>query len=108
MSKITDLRIDILGYADDLVIIARGFCQSTLSLIIENTINNWCRDNRLSVTRNADKTVIMPFTKKRRLDKLVKTKLSDKEFQVRKNFLLYILNCIYLYRINRYGSKRSL
>ncbi|CAK1595342.1 unnamed protein product [Parnassius mnemosyne] len=78
--KMADIRIDTLGYADDLVIVVRGFCQSILSSIIQrvlNTINNRCRDNSLS--GNADTTVIMPFTNKRRLDKLVQ-KLMVKKY----------------------------
>ncbi|XP_063381255.1 uncharacterized protein LOC134667773 [Cydia fagiglandana] len=66
-----ELRIDTQGYADDLVVTVRGNCQSTLSDLMQralNTINTWCGENELSI--NADKTIIVPFTNKRKLDKL--------------------------------------
>lgn len=71
--RLANLHIDAQGYADDLVIVVRGFCQSTISSIMQrglNTVSDWCGKSGLSV--NAEKTVIVPFTKKKRLDKLVK------------------------------------
>lgn len=77
--RLADLRIDAQGYADDLVIVVRGFCQSTISSIMQkalNTVSDWCGNSDLSV--NAGKTVIVPFTNKRRLDRLVNPKLNGK------------------------------
>lgn len=77
--RLAELQIDAQGYADDLVIVVRGFCQNTVSQIIQKglkTVNDWCVESDLSV--NADKTIIVPFTKKRRLDKLIMPKLNGK------------------------------
>lgn len=71
LHKMAALRIDTQGYADDLVVTVRGNCQSTISYLMQralNTINAWCGDNELSI--NADKTIIVPFTNKHKLDKL--------------------------------------
>lgn len=77
LRKMEELRIDTQGYADDLVIVVRGFCQSTISYLMQkalSAIHNWCKDNELRI--NADKTVIVPFTRKKRLDKLVQPSLN--------------------------------
>ncbi|XP_047987119.1 uncharacterized protein LOC125226977 [Leguminivora glycinivorella] len=71
LRRMADLQIDTQGYADDLVVTVRGNCQSTISYLMQralNTINAWCGENELSI--NADKTIIVPFTNKKRLDKL--------------------------------------
>lgn len=77
---LSDQRIEVQGYADDLVIMVRGFCQSTLSCLLQNALSvvgKWCKDNNLNV--NADKTVVIPFTNKRKLDKLAPPRLNGKE-----------------------------
>ncbi|KAJ8735608.1 hypothetical protein PYW07_007228 [Mythimna separata] len=64
--------LDVHSYADDVVACVVGPCQSTVSSILQrslNTINTWCTENHLSV--NPSKTTIVPFTRKRKLDKLV-------------------------------------
>lgn len=71
LHKMADLRVDTQGYADDLVVTIRGNCQSTLSYLMQkalDAINLWCGEHELSV--NADKTVVVPFTNKRKLDQL--------------------------------------
>lgn len=77
LHKMAELRIDTQGYADDLVIIVRGFCQSMISYIMQramNIVDKWCRDNELAI--NAAKTVVVPFTNKRQLADLVKPQLN--------------------------------
>ncbi|XP_069357560.1 uncharacterized protein [Maniola hyperantus] len=74
-----ELRIDTQGYADDLVVMVRGSCQSTISYLMQgalNTIEKWCRENQLAV--NAEKTVIVPFTRRRNLEKLESPKLNNR------------------------------
>lgn len=59
------------GYADDLVISIVGKCPDTVSSLMQNAlrkVERWCVQFRLSV--NASKTVIVPFTRRRILDKL--------------------------------------
>ncbi|XP_039762519.1 uncharacterized protein LOC120635572 [Pararge aegeria] len=73
-----NLHFDVQGYADDLVVTVRGVCQDTLSHRMQralNTIEKWCIENELTV--NADKTVIIPFTRKRKIDNLKPPKLKN-------------------------------
>lgn len=58
-------------YADDLVIVVRGAHGEIISDIMQTALNlvaNWCEVEQLSV--NPRKTVVIPFTKRRKLDKL--------------------------------------
>ncbi|CAH0712852.1 unnamed protein product, partial [Brenthis ino] len=74
-----DLDYDTQGYADDLVVVVRGPCLNTISTRLQgalNTITRWCRENELSI--NADKTVIVPFTRKRKLVRLTELRLNGK------------------------------
>jgi hypothetical protein len=56
---------EIVGYADDLVIIVRGKDDRTISERMQEAINstaNWCQTQGLRI--NPNKTVIVPFTKR--------------------------------------------
>lgn len=67
------------GYADDLVVHIVGKCPATVSSLMQNAlkkIERWCCDVNLSV--NANKTVIVPFTRRRALDGLKPPKLFGK------------------------------
>ena len=80
--KLHDRKIDAIGYADDLVVIIRGFCQTSIADQMQlalNTISGWCHENELNI--NADKTVIVPFTRKRLLDNLYKPTLNGNQIQ---------------------------
>ncbi|XP_050667740.1 uncharacterized protein LOC126967322 [Leptidea sinapis] len=85
-----ELRIDTQGYADDLVIMIRGDSQSTISYLIQkalNIISKWCQENELAV--NADKTVLVPFTRKRKLEGLISPRLNNRSipFSDKVNYL---------------------
>ena len=57
------------GYADDIVIIARGKFEETVCDIVQNGLNitnMWCQSVGLSI--NPTKTVAVPFTKRRKLN----------------------------------------
>lgn len=79
LERLTESHFEVQGYADDLVIMVRGFCQMTISDRIQgalNTVIKWCKENFLSV--NPDKTIIVPFTKRTKLDKLSTPKVNGK------------------------------
>ncbi|XP_050684276.1 uncharacterized protein LOC126979109 [Leptidea sinapis] len=85
--KMDELRIDTQGYADDLVIMNRGDSQSTISYLIQkalNIISKWCQENELAV--NADKTVLVPFTRKRKLEGLISPRLNNRSLSSRYRF----------------------
>ncbi|KAL0820148.1 hypothetical protein ABMA28_005307 [Loxostege sticticalis] len=57
-----------VGYADDLVILARGRFPATVSDIMQKALSmleEWCDENHLSV--NPGKTTVIPFTRLRKL-----------------------------------------
>jgi ribonuclease HI len=57
---------EVIGYADDIVLMVRGKVESTISSRIQAALNltwNWCTKHNLSI--NPSKTVIVPFTKRR-------------------------------------------
>ncbi|CAB0004279.1 unnamed protein product [Nesidiocoris tenuis] len=60
---------EVVGYADDLAIIIRGKFDSTLSDRLQGALDithQWCEQEGLHL--NPNKTVIVPFTNRRRLN----------------------------------------
>ena len=63
--------IDLQAYADDLVIIVKGKSDEMISTILQvvlDATNQWCAREKMSI--NPQKMVVVPFTKKRKLDGL--------------------------------------
>jgi len=63
--------IQCQGYADDIVIIARGKFEETLCDIIQlglKMTSDWC--NEVGLNLNPTKTVIVPFTRRYKLQRL--------------------------------------
>lgn len=63
--------VEVQAYADDLVLLIKGDNNTTISLVLQevlNTIMNWCEREEMSI--NPQKMVIVPFTKKRKLNGL--------------------------------------
>lgn len=71
-----------IGYADDIVIIAKGKFEETLCDLIQGGLNQtkeWCKSVGLSV--NPAKTTLVPFTRKRRLPRLRNIQFSGVELE---------------------------
>ena len=67
--KLCGLGYEAIGYADDLAIIITGKFDLTVSDIMKSALRevlNWCVSEGLSI--NPNKTVLVPFTKRYRLD----------------------------------------
>jgi hypothetical protein len=57
-----------VGYADDIAILINGIFTHTVSEVLQAalcTVHKWCEKTKLSI--NPNKTVIIPFTRKREL-----------------------------------------
>ncbi|KAI5754342.1 hypothetical protein M8J77_007902 [Diaphorina citri] len=69
LNLLTSNGYEVIGYADDIVIIIRGKYEEVISDLMQNALNitaRWCRSNGLSI--NPNKMTIVPFTRKRRLN----------------------------------------
>jgi ribonuclease HI len=80
--KLNNLGLHTQGYADDLVTSIMGVDHGTISELMQRAlriIEKWCNEHCLSV--NPDKTVIVPFTTKRKLEKLRAPKLYGKKLE---------------------------
>jgi hypothetical protein len=67
--ELDKLGYEVLGFADDLVVMVRGKDDKTISNRLQNAlqyINNWCRGHNLCV--NPTKTIIVPFTRRRKTE----------------------------------------
>ena len=56
------------AFADDLVVLIRGFCKSTLRDIAQSTLNKisaWCHSNGLILSYSTLKTKVVLFTRKK-------------------------------------------
>jgi ribonuclease HI len=65
LTNLEDRGYEVIGFADDLVIIVRGKDDSLLSDRIQSALNyatNWCRNSNLNI--NPKKTVVVPFTRR--------------------------------------------
>src|SRR5699024_703740 len=68
LHRLTELGIDCIGYADDIVIVARDKYEGILCDIVEEGLRvteQWCKSVGLGI--NLTKTAIVPFTRKRKL-----------------------------------------
>lgn len=68
LTTLMKANIDVLGYADDIAIIVRGKSENTISELTQTAlciVERWCKRHKLSV--NTSKTVIVPFTKRRKV-----------------------------------------
>lgn len=68
LKALSDSGYDVQGYADDLVIVVRGKHDETISRLMQNAFDkvwDWCMSSGLSI--NPSKTVIVPFTKRRKV-----------------------------------------
>ena len=80
LHKLAGKGFTCLGYADDLVIIIRGRFARVISEQTQtalNIVDNWCKQDRLSV--NAQKTQVVAFTKRRALQGLKPPVLGGRE-----------------------------
>jgi len=78
LDRLTRRGILCQGYADDIVIIARGKYEETLCDIIQlglNMTSGWCKEVGLSL--NPSKTVIVPFTNRYKLQIMKAITLSE-------------------------------
>ena len=69
ITELNDARFNTQGYADDLVVMIVAKHDDTLSQMMQNAlnmINNWCLKEDLNI--NPNKTVIVPFTNRRKLN----------------------------------------
>lgn len=69
LKKLTLLGYDVIGYADDVALIVRGKFDETLSSRLQSALNyimQWCEQEGLNI--NPAKTVIIPFTNRRKHD----------------------------------------
>jgi hypothetical protein len=69
-----------VGYADDIAILINGKFPYTLSEVLQTapcTVQKWCEKTSLSI--NSNKTIIIPFTRKRELKGLEEPSLTTKE-----------------------------
>ena len=67
LRNLTELGFEVVGFADDVVILVRGKFDSTVSERMQLALNytlEWCRQEGLTI--NPSKTTIIPFTRKRR------------------------------------------
>ncbi len=65
--NLSNAGFEVQGYADDLAIMVRGKFDSTIRdrmMIAMDTVFGWCQEHGLSV--NPSKTVLVPFTRKRK------------------------------------------
>ena len=84
LHKLSNKGIEIQGYADDIVIIAKGKFEETLCDIIQrglNTTREWCSSVKLKL--NASKTTIVAFTNKRKLERLHPIQLGNEIIEMK-------------------------
>jgi Reverse transcriptase (RNA-dependent DNA polymerase) len=65
LTELTVQGYEVIGFADDLVIMIRGNGDSILSNCLQSALNHamkWCKDANLSI--NPMKTVVIPFTRR--------------------------------------------
>lgn len=68
LTRLTNQGLTCIGYADDIVIIAKGKFEGTLYDLIQkglSTTEEWCTSVGLSI--NSAKTIIVPFTRRRKI-----------------------------------------
>jgi len=108
LKRLASKGIQCQGYADDIVIIARGRFEETLCDIIQlglRMTSDWC--NEVGLNLNPAKTVIVPFTRRYKLQKLRHIRLSGSTVAISKevkylgvtfdsklNFGLHVKNAI--------------
>jgi hypothetical protein len=73
----------IIRYADDIAILINGEFPHTVSEVLQTalcTVQKWCEKTNLSI--NPNKTVIIPFTRKREIKGLKEPILFNKTIQL--------------------------
>lgn len=68
LNKLIENGFEVIGFADDVVIICRGKFDHTLSERMQTALNmthSWCLREGLSI--NPSKTVVVPFTRRRKV-----------------------------------------
>lgn len=94
LNKLTDDGFEVIGFADDLVILVRGKFDLTISERMQHALNltsQWCRNEKLNV--NAAKTVLIPFTRRRKLTlKTLKINGLDLQYSKHVKFLGVLLD----------------
>ena len=68
LTMLSNRGLDVQGYADDLTVIISGKYDNIISELMQDALKliwQWCRQEGLSI--NPNKTVIVPFTKRRKL-----------------------------------------
>lgn len=87
LTLLSAARIDCQGYADDIVIIARGKVESTLCESIQKGLNitkNWCKTAGLNL--NPKKTAVVVFTRRTKLPGMKPILLNGVEVASQKQF----------------------
>jgi hypothetical protein len=72
-----------VGYADDIAILINGKFPQTLSEVLQtdlHTVQQWCERTKLSI--NPNKTVVIPFTRRRNTKGLREEILSGEKIQL--------------------------
>ncbi|KAL1448474.1 hypothetical protein WDU94_005530 [Cyamophila willieti] len=67
LNLLTTSGYEVIGYADDVVILIRGKYEEVISDLMQNALNqilSWCQTNGLNI--NPSKTTIVPFTRRHR------------------------------------------
>ena len=82
LTSLSNNGFDSQGYADDLVIIIKGKHEEVISNLMQNALNliwDWCTDSGLSI--NPSKTVIVPFTRRKKVA-IVAPSLNGKKLEL--------------------------
>lgn len=76
LKKLSELGFEVIGFADDVVILVRGKFEEIITERMQYALNftfEWCKNEGLNI--NPKKTVVVPFTRKRKI--LLKTLTLD-------------------------------
>jgi hypothetical protein len=76
-----------VGYPDDIAILINGIFPQTVSEVLQtalHTVQQWCERTKLSI--NPNKTVVIPFTRRRNIKGLKEPVLFGKKIQLSSEF----------------------
>ena len=83
LRKMENKGVTVIGYADDIIIIARGSCINTIRDLIEGAlklVSSWTRENGLGV--NASKTELVLFTRRYKIPEFRLPKLEGETLSI--------------------------
>lgn len=95
LKELSDRGIIVQGYADDVAIMVKGKFEETVSETLQmalNIVQRWCE--RMGLRVNPLKTTVVTFTRRRKLEKLIKPKLfgTELDFSTRVKYLGVIID----------------